>query len=67
MILETIKNEIEKSGLSRYRISKDTGVDQATLSRLMSSGRGISVETADMLFEYFGIEVRPKKAGKRGK
>lgn len=60
MIIETIKKQIEKSGLSRYRISQDTGVDQATLTRLMQ-GKTITVETADILFEYFNIELKTKK------
>ena len=60
MIIETIRKQIEKSGLSRYRISQDTGVDQATLTRLMQ-GKTITVETADILLKYFGIELKPKK------
>ena len=60
MIIETIKKQIEKSGLSRYQIWKDTGVDQATLSRLMH-GKTITVETADILCKYFKLELKPKK------
>jgi transcriptional regulator with XRE-family HTH domain len=60
MIIETIRKQIEKSGLSRYRISLDTGVDQATLSRLMQ-GKTITVETADILLKYFELEIKPKK------
>jgi transcriptional regulator with XRE-family HTH domain len=64
MIIETVRRQIEKSGLSRYQISQDTGVDQATLSRLMQ-GKTVTVETADILLKYFGLELKPKK--KRGK
>ncbi len=64
MIVEIIRKQIEKSGLSRYRISQDTGVDQATLSRLMQ-GRTITVETADILCEYLGLELTPKKSKKK--
>ncbi len=60
MIIETLRKQIEKSGLSRYRISQDTGVDQATLCRLMQ-GKTITVETADILLKYFGLELKPKK------
>ena len=60
MIIETIKKQIKKSGLSRYRISLDTGVEQGTLCRLMQ-GKTITVETADILLKYFGIELKPKK------
>jgi len=60
MIIETIKKQIEKRGLSRYRISQETGVDQATLSRLIQ-GKTITVKTADILLEYFEIELKPRK------
>ena len=64
MIIETIRKQIKKSGLSRYRISQDTGVDQATLTRLMQ-GKTITVETADILLKYFGFELKPKKSKKK--
>jgi len=60
MIIETIRKQIEKSGLSRYRISLDTGVDQATLSRLMQ-GKTITIETADILLNYFGLTITKGK------
>jgi plasmid maintenance system antidote protein VapI len=63
MIIEILKKEIKKSGLSRYRISMDTGVDQATLCRLLQ-GRAMSVETADILCKYFGLELKPVKRKK---
>ena len=64
MILEILRLQIERSGLSRYRIWRDTGVDQATLSRLMH-GRTVTVETADTLLEYFGLEIQPRAKSKR--
>ena len=60
MVIEILRKQIEKNGLSRYRISQDTGVDQATLCRLMQ-GKTITVETADILLKYFGLELKPKK------
>jgi len=61
MIIETIAKAIEKSGISRYQISKDTGIDQAVLCRLMQHSKGcISIETADKLFCYLGLELKPK-------
>ncbi len=60
MIIETIRKQIKNSGLSRYRISQDTGVDQATLTRLMQ-GKTITVETADILLKYFGLTITKGK------
>ena len=61
--MEAIAKAIEKSGKSRYQISKDTGIDQAVLCRIATgSGTGsCSTKTADILCEYLGLELRPKK------
>jgi hypothetical protein len=61
MIIETIANTIEKSGKSRYQISKETGIDQAVLCRIVSGG-SCSIETADILLKYFRLKItKPKK------
>lgn len=61
MIVETIRQAIEKSGQSRYAISKATGVDQATLCRIMN-GESCGTKTADLLCEYLGLELQPRRA-----
>ena len=63
MILENIAKAIEKSGKSRYQISKDTGIDNAVLCRIVSGG-SCSIETADILCKYLGLELKPKKKGR---
>ena len=67
MILEAIAKAIEKSGKSRYQISKETGIDQAVLCRIATgSGTGsCSTKTADILCKYFGLELKPKKPKKK--
>lgn len=60
MIIEIIRNEILKSGKTRYEISKQTGVSEAQLCRLMQ-GRKLTCETAELLLKYFGYELRKKK------
>jgi hypothetical protein len=66
MIIEEIRKQIEKSKKSRYRISQDTGIDEAALSRIMNGG-SCKVETADILFKYFRIELIQKKRKKKGR
>lgn len=60
MIIENIAKAIQKSGKSRYQISKDTDIDQAVLCRIAKGGR-CGIETADILCKYFGLELKPKK------
>jgi len=59
MIVETIRKRIERCGKSRYRISLDTGVDEATLCRI-AAGKACSTETADILLKYFGLTISKK-------
>ncbi|MHC4623682.1 MAG: hypothetical protein ACYS4W_07235 [Planctomycetota bacterium] len=47
-------------GKSRYQISKETGIDEAALCRIMQGG-SCKVETADILLSYFGFELVQKK------
>lgn len=61
MIMETIRQAIAKHGTSRYRIHKDTGIDQAVLCKVMAGGT-CSMETADRLCKYLGLELRPRRA-----
>ncbi|MHC4462176.1 MAG: helix-turn-helix domain-containing protein [Planctomycetota bacterium] len=64
--MENIAKAIEKSGKSRYQISKDTGVDQAVLCRIVSGG-SCSIETADILCKYLGLELVAKKSKKKAR
>lgn len=59
-IIESLRKEIRTCGKSRYRISKDTGIDQAALCRIMQGG-SCKVETVEILYKYFGFEMKPKK------
>ncbi len=64
MIAKQITKAIKKSGLSRYQIHKDTGIDQAVLSRLVNQGI-CSYKLADQLCEYLGLELRPKQSKRK--
>ena len=64
MIVETIRKHIDRCGKTRYRISQDTGVSEAQLCRIMQ-GKTCTVETADTLLRYFGLELKPKGKKRR--
>ena len=63
MIIELIRDRISTCGKSRHVISQKTGIDKAALCRIMQGG-SCKVETADILFEYFGLKVVEKKQRK---
>lgn len=67
MILETIRQKIEKSSKTRYQIAKESGVSESQLCKIMQ-GKTVYCETADILLQYFELELvskRPKT--QRGK
>lgn len=59
MIMEIIRKKIETCGKTRYRISKDTGIDEAALCRIMQ-GKTCTAETADVLLKYFKLGINSK-------
>lgn len=67
---EQLRDAIEKAGVSRYEISKATGVSQSTLSKFVLGTRpGISFDAMDRVGEYLGLVIvkkQPKKGSTRG-
>ena len=68
-ISEQLREAIRNSGLSVYRIAKDSGVPQQTLQRFMTHERDVRLaQTADKLASYFKLELAPQQtAGKSAK
>ena len=64
MILKTIKEQIKKSGKSRYRIAQESGVSESQLCKIMQ-GKTVVCETADLLLKYFRLELTEKKSKKK--
>lgn len=60
-LTESLKRAIADSGLSHYRISKETGVDASVLDRFVSGERDITLSTADKLAAFFKIDVKLSK------
>jgi transcriptional regulator with XRE-family HTH domain len=54
---DQIRELVEASGYTRADISRETDIDQATLSRFMSSERGLPMKTLDKLADFLGLEV----------
>ena len=68
-LVEAICGAIETSGTTRYRISKDTGISQTQLCRVMSGERGLSIGALETLAEYLELEIvmRPKQRRQKGR
>jgi len=66
-ISDQLRAAIDDSGLSRYRICKEIGLDQSTMSRFMSGEHGLSLDVIDRLGEFFGLTLIQKRQVKRRK
>ena len=59
---EQLVDAIERSGMTRYAISKATGLPQSQLSQFVHGHEGLSVESINRLCELLGLRlVGPKK------
>jgi transcriptional regulator with XRE-family HTH domain len=60
---DQIRAAVGASGLSRYRICKEIGIAEATMSRFMNGKGGLSMASLDRLAELLalGVKVRRRK------
>jgi hypothetical protein len=55
------------SDLTRYEISKRTGIAQSILSRFVNQGVGLSMDSIDKLWECLGLRLVSEGKAKRKK
>lgn len=54
---EVFERLMKIRGITAYKVCKDTGVSQATISRWKNGKSEPSLETMQQLAEYFGVSV----------
>lgn len=58
---DTVLRAIAESDLSRYQISKQSGVPESVLSRFVSGKRSISLDTLEKLRVVLNLELRVRR------
>jgi hypothetical protein len=66
-ISEQLRQAMFDSGLSYYRLARDTDMDHASLVRFGNKERGLILGSVDRLADYLGLELRPIKEAKKSK
>ena len=66
---DQLRRAVERSNLTRYEISKRTGIAQSILSRFVNQGAGLSMESINKLCECLRLRLvvedrRKKKKGR---
>lgn len=54
---DVLKQAIQESGLTLYRIAKETGIVGTSLLRFMQGETSLRLDKADVLAEYLGLEL----------
>lgn len=52
---EQLREAVRRSELTRYAISKETGIAQSILARFVNDGAGLSLANVDKLCEVLGV------------
>lgn len=55
-----LRRLVDDCGMSRYRIWKEAGIDQGTLSRFMAGG-GLSMDNLDKLADLLDLNITTGK------
>ena len=65
---DQVRRAIDDSGVTRYRIAQDSGIDESSLAKFYHGTRGLTQDNLDRLFEYLGLRVimnrTPTRKGK---
>ena len=64
MMTEVLRTAIRDSGLSAYRISKDTGLAVTSIIRFVEGETSLRLDRADVLADYLGLELVRKRKTK---
>jgi ribosome-binding protein aMBF1 (putative translation factor) len=58
-ITDVLRAAIERSGLTRYRIAKETGIPESNLRRFCRGEMSVRLDKADKLAAYLGLRLVP--------
>ena len=64
---DQLRQAIDDSGLTRYEIAKQTGIDESALAKFYNGHRGLSMEALNALGEFLQLKIiLGRKPGKKG-
>jgi len=67
LVSDQLRQAIDDSGLTRYRIAQETGLSETALSLFYNGQRGISMKALNILGEFLQLKItlgrKPEKKG----
>jgi len=68
LLTDQLRQAIDDSGLTRYRIAKETGISESALAQFYNGRRGLSMEALNTLGEFLQLRItlgrKPETKGK---
>ncbi len=64
---DQIRQAMDDSGLTRYRIAKEIGMNESALGKFYNGERGLSTKMLDRLGEYLGLAIIRRRRAKQPK
>ena len=68
LLTDQLRQAIDDSGLTRYRIAKESGISESALAQFYNGHRGHSMEALNALSEFMQLRItldrEPPKKGK---
>jgi hypothetical protein len=62
-----LRDAIDASGMSRYRICKEIGLGESTMSQFMAGGCGLQLSTIDRLGKLLKLTIVSGADARRGR
>jgi transcriptional regulator with XRE-family HTH domain len=67
LVADQLRQAIDASGLTRYQIAKETGIDESALAKFYNGRRGLSMNALNALGELLQLRVTlGLKLGEKG-
>ena len=69
LLTDQIRQAIDDSSLTRYRIAKETGISESALAQFYNGRRGLSMEALNALGDFLQLTITlgRKPGPKKGK
>ena len=56
-LTDQLRQAIDDSGLTRYRIAKETGISESTLAQFYNGHRGLSMNALNALGDFLQLKI----------
>lgn len=57
LLTDQLREAIDDSGLTRYRIAKETGISESTLAQFYNGHRGLSMDALNALGRFLNLRI----------